>query len=140
MTAAFDDRVIVRAQQALASIAYSTSTSRPLSKKQQRHKDAIVEAISVDTVMATAVGLLDGVRSVQTSHTTAESIAALWEDKAREKIVGSGIVASLLWALFYKWVLPMLLEWAQMWLIDQLKSNVSITTKFPATQGRTSDR
>lgn len=138
MTAAHDDRSIVRAQQSLASIAYSTQGGRTLNRKQQRQRDAVVEAISVDTVMAEAITLSSQAKLFAKSPTAAGQIAELWEEKARERLVGSGIAASVLWALFYKWVLPMLLDWAKQWLMDQLKTSVSITTS--PKQGRTSDR
>jgi len=126
MTAAFDDRSIVRAQQSLASIAYSTQGGRTLSKKQQRQRDAVVEAISQDVVIVDAITIA-GSTSYLAGMKPAE-IAATWEIVAKQKLVGSGIAASVLWMLFYQWVLPMLLNWAERWLIDQFKASHSVVS------------
>lgn len=121
MTAAFDDRSIVRAQTSLMSLAYSTqSSSSRLSRQQQKKWDEVAWAISSDTVVCESLELA--------SMAYPSALAEHWDRRARERIVGSGIAASLIWAMFWRWVFPMLLDLAERWLRDQLMAPVSATT------------
>lgn len=121
MTAAFDDRSIVRAQTSLMGLAYSTqSKAARLSRQQQKKWDEVAWAISSDTVV------LESLELVNMAHTSA--LAEHWDRRARERIVGSGIAASIIWAMFWRWVFPMLLNLAERWLRDQLMAPVSVTT------------
>lgn len=134
MTAAFDDRSIVRAQTSLMGLAYSTQgKSARLTRQQQKKWDEVAWAISSDTVVCEALDLMT------MSYPTA--IAEHWDRRAREKIVGSGIAASIIWAMFWRWVFPLLLDLAERWMRDQIKNSVTITADDkPSNQGRVSDR
>lgn len=122
MTAAFDDRSIVRAQTSLMGLAYSTqSKSARLNRKQQKQWDEVAWAISSDTVVGESLELAN--------MAYPSALAEHWDRRARERILGSGIAASIIWAMFWRWVFPMLLDLAERWLIDQLKTPVSVTTR-----------
>lgn len=129
MTAAFDDRSIVRAQTSLMGLAYSTQSksarlnrkSARLNRKQQKQWDEVAWAISSDTVVGESLELAN--------MAYPSALAEHWDRRARERILGSGIAASIIWAMFWRWVFPMLLDLAERWLIDQLKTPVSVTTR-----------
>lgn len=125
MTAAHDQRAIVNAQARLTTIAYATGNYKSLSRKEQKKRDQVIEAINQDTVVAEAVEIAERTYAVQQR---AEALATTWEEAAKRKIVGEGIAASLLWALFWRWVFPLLLDWAQRWLLEQAKSQYSVVT------------
>jgi len=121
MTAAFDDRSIVRAQTSLMSLAYSTQgKSARLNRQQQKKWDEVAWAISSDTVVCESLELAN------MAHPSA--LAEHWDCRARERIVGSGIAASLIWALLWRWVFPMLLDLAERWLRDQILNQTTVVT------------
>lgn len=127
MTAAFDARSIVKAQHTLSAVAYGSKPYKGRNKKQQQKIDDIIAAISQDIVMVDAITLAGSTSYLAGTKPT--ELAANWERVAKQKLVGSGIAASILWSLFYQWVLPMLLEWAREWLKQQQLAAVSVTTR-----------
>ena len=121
MTAAFNDREIVWAQTTLMALAYSTqSKATRLTRQQQKKWDEVALAISSDTVVGES---LDFVNMAIPS-----ALAEHWDRRARERIVGSGIAASIIWAMFWRWVFPMLLDLAERWLRDMITSKPTIVT------------
>jgi hypothetical protein len=121
MTAAFNDRAIVRGQTSLMGLAYSTqSKSARLNRQQQKKWDEVAWAISSDTVVSESLELVN--------MAIPSALAEHWDLRAREKIVGSGIAASIIWAMFWRWVFPMLLDLAERWLRDQIMNQSTIVT------------
>lgn len=128
MTAAFDARSIVKAQHTLSAVAYATHGGRTLTKKQQRKRDAVIEVISQDVVMVEAITIAGSTSYL--AGTKPEALAATWEEAAQRKLVGDFIGAPLIFAILYRVILPLLLEWAREWLKQQQLNSVSITTKL----------
>ena len=121
MTAAHDDRSIFRAQTSLLGLAYSTQAKAArLSRQQQKKWDEVAWAISSDAVICESLELADMAYS--------SALAEHWDRRAREKIVGSGIAASIIWAMFWRWVFPMLLDLAERWLRDQILNQTTLVT------------